>query len=480
MIAQAQLHPDPDAAVQRELGHLFADLKPLYHGRLASVYLARDLKSRATVALKTILRFRFLAPGNASRFRRQTVAAARLDHPHIVSVHRHGVSPSFLWYSMAYCPGGPLSTVQPMAIIECISALQQIASALEYAHRSGTVHADLRPFNVLLDDSGGVRVSDFGILRSLGGVSALDTQECAPGALDYIAPEQLVKDGVTGPAADQYALGVLAYEYLAGRPAFGATSAEDLAARRSAGPPADLKELRPDVPPRLAAAVRRALSEAPADRFMSVAEFAAALTSRPAPLVLWPEQGTTTDDDLTDDEDPPDDTAPAPVPRPRGKLWRITGVVAALLVLAAGGLWFAFSTAAPSRTESAVVHPVPPPVTRPEPRALDGERVPPASVEPSAAPPQATPATRQPLPAAPPAPRAPPALVVVSSVPWAELYVDGRLVGNTPVVGLRLKAGRHRLRLQRAGFRPYEEVVNLAPGQSLKLTGIVLQQETAP
>src|SRR5262245_15864932 len=107
MIAQAQLHPDPDAAVQRELGHLFADLRPLYHGRLASVYLARDVKSRATVALKTILRLRFLAPGNASRFRRQTVAAARLDHPNIVSVHRHGVSPSFLWYSMDYCPGGP-------------------------------------------------------------------------------------------------------------------------------------------------------------------------------------------------------------------------------------------------------------------------------------------------------------------------------------------------------------------------------------
>ena len=171
MIAQAQLHPDPDAAVQRELGHLFADIKPLYHGRLASVYLARDLKSRATVALKTILRLRFLAPGNASRFRRQTVAAARLDHPHIVSVHRHGVSPSFLWYSMDYCAGGPLSTAQPMAIIECIKALQQIASALEYAHRSGTVHADLRPFNVLLDESGGIRVSDFGILRSLGGVA---------------------------------------------------------------------------------------------------------------------------------------------------------------------------------------------------------------------------------------------------------------------------------------------------------------------
>ncbi|HJS44306.1 MAG TPA: protein kinase [Gemmatimonadales bacterium] len=479
MIAQAQLHPDPDAAVQRELGHIFADLRPLYHGRLASVYLARDLKTRATVALKTILRLRFLAPGNASRFRRQTVAAARLDHPHIVSLHRHGVSPSFLWYSMDYCPGGPLSTVQPMAIIECVRAVQHIASALEYAHRSGAVHADLRPFNVLLDESGGIRVSDFGILRSLGGVATLDTKECAPGALDYIAPEQLAKDGVAGPAADQYALGVLAYEYLAGRPAFGATSAEDLATRRRAGPP-DLKDFRTDVPSRLAAAVRRAMSETPADRFMSVAEFAAAVTSPPAPVVLWPEAATTQDDDLTDDEDPPVDAAPGPV-RPRGKLWRIMGVVAALIVLAAGGLWFASSAATRSgteaatgsRTESAVIRPVPPSpgVARPEPRLLDVERAPSAPAEPPASPPTARPATPRPLP---------PAVIVVSSVPWAELYVDGRLVGNTPVMDLRLKAGRHRLRLQRAGFRPYEDVVNLAPGQSLKLTGIVLQQETAP
>ena len=65
-------------------------------------------------------------------------------------------------------------------------------------------------------------------------------------------------------------------------------------------------------------------------------------------------------------------------------------------------------------------------------------------------------------------------------MPWAELYVDGRLVGNTPVVDLRLPAGQHRLRLERVGFRPHEEVVNLAPGQTLRITGIVLQPEPAP
>ncbi|HEV2672734.1 MAG TPA: serine/threonine-protein kinase [Gemmatimonadales bacterium] len=455
MMAEARLHPDPDAAVQRELGHLFAVLRALHHGRLASVYLARDVQSGATVALKTIVRLRFLEPGNAAGFRRQAVAAARLDHPHIVSVHRHGVSPSFLWYSMDYCPGGALSTVQPMEVIECVKAVQEIANALDYAHRSGTVHADLRPSNILLDESGWIRVSDFGILRALGGVAALETAQCPPGALDYVAPEQLVKDGVPGPAADQYALGVLTYEYLAGLPFWGATSAEDLAARRRGGPPPDVTALRPDVPSRLAGAVRRALSDAPGDRFASVAEFAAALTGPAAPLVLWPTEATSDDEDAPDDDD-----APRPVLRPRGRRWWIMGVASALF-LVAGSLWFAFSNESRLPTESAVVSTVP--VAPREQPSTVVERAPAAAADPRAAPP--------PLP---------PARVVVSSTPWAELYVDGRLVGNTPVVGLRLPPGRHRLRLEQVGFRPHEEVVNLAPGQTLKITGIVLQQETAP
>ena len=463
MMEEARLHPDPDAAVQRELGHFFTVLRALYHGRFASVYLARDVESKATVALKTIVRLRFLEPGTAARFRRQAVAAARLHHAHIVSVHRHGVSPSFLWYSMDYCPGGALSTVQPMAVSECIRAVQHIAKALDYAHRNGTVHADLQPFNVLLDESGLIRVSDFGIRRALGGVAALETVQCPPGALDSIAPEQLVKDGVPGPAADQYALGVLAYEYLAGLPVFAATSAEDLAARRRAGPPPDVTALRPDVPSRVAGAVRRALSDAPGDRFASVAEFAAALTAGPAgAVVLWPVEATSDDDD--------DDDEQRPVVRPRGRQWSIMGVAIAFFLGAAGGLWFVIAT---SRlpTESAVVSPVS--VAQPEQPSIDVERAPPAAAAPPAAPPP---------PARPPAPRPPlaPAQVVVSSMPWAELYVDGRLVGNTPVMGLRLPAGRHRLRLERVGFRPHEQVVNLAPGQTLRITGVVLQQDTAP
>ena len=461
MIEEARLHPDPDAAVQRELGHLFGVIRALHHGRFASVYLARDVESRATVALKTIVRLRFLEPGNAARFRRQAAAAARLDHPHIVSVQRHGVSPSFLWYSMDYCPGGALSTVQPMAVIECVTAVQHIANALDYAHRCGTVHADLRPSNVLRDESGLIRVSDFGILTALGGVAALKTVQYPPGALDYIAPEQLVKDGVPGSAADQYALGVLTYEYLAGLPVFGATSAEDLVARRRIGSLPDVTAFRPDVPSPMAGAVRRALSEAPGDRFASVAEFAAALTGPTGPVVLWPAEATSDDDDA-----PSDDDAQRPALRPRVRRWWIMGVASALFLVAAASLWFAFSTKSRLPTGRPVIGPVP--VAPPEQPSSDVTRAPAPRAPAAAAGPRPSP---RPLPSA---------QVVVSSVPWAELYVDGRLVGNTPVVGLRLPPGRHRLRLVQLGFQPHEEVVNLAPGQTLKLTRIVLQQETAP
>ena len=89
--------PDPDALVRRELGQLFAVEQALHHGPLASVYLAREAESGAMVALKTIVRLPSLEPESAGRFRRQAAGAARLDHPHIVPVRRHGGSPSFRW-----------------------------------------------------------------------------------------------------------------------------------------------------------------------------------------------------------------------------------------------------------------------------------------------------------------------------------------------------------------------------------------------
>ncbi|HEX9611574.1 MAG TPA: PEGA domain-containing protein, partial [Gemmatimonadales bacterium] len=222
-------------------------------------------------------------------------------------------------------------------------------------------------------------------------------------------------------------------------------------ARHHAGPPPDLSAARRDVPPNVAGAVRRAMSDAPGQRFANVAEFSAALIGPSRPRVLWPAAGT-----------PEDDEAPhhAPVHRSRRRLLLV--VALAVLAVAAGGVWLVWSTGSPSPAaeEDEMVSSSRMELTEPPP--LDVVAAPgPAAAEVRAAPPPA-------------------ARVVVNSMPWAELYMDGRLVGNTPVVDLRLSAGQHRLRLVRPGFKPHEQVVYVAPGQTLRITGIVLQPEIAP
>lgn len=448
------VHGDPDAAVRREFGRQFAVDRLLHRGPLSAVYLARDAETGKLVALKTIPRLPFLDAGSAERFHRQAVLAARLDYPHVVPVRRHGASPSFLWYSMDYCPGGSLRPdgAAPMSVPECVRAVQQIASALDYAHRRRITHGDLRPGNVLLDESGWARVADFGMLRALGGLGALEAVEWPPGALDYVAPEQLVRGRAIGPACDQYALAVLTYECLAGKPPFGATSVEDLAARRRAAPPPDLSAVRRDVPPHLADAVRRAMSGRPAERYASVLDFCAVLSGPDAPRVLWPDAG-----------EPDDDEAPPPVPRHRRRHRWLAGAAAALLVFGAGIAWLVLTTPPP-----------PPAAAGPEPAPYQ----PPAPEMPRAAEPEpsrsAAGAVAPDRPAVRPAPA--PGRLVVSSMPWAELSVDGRPVGNTPVVDLPVPAGEHRLRLTRDGFEPHEQVVVVATGETLRLTGIVLRE----
>ncbi len=453
MTADAPVHGDADVAVRRELGRQFAVERLLHRGPLEAVYLARDAATRAALALTVIPRPPLPDRSSAQRFRRQSVLAARLDHPHILRVRGYGESPSFLWYSTDRYTGGPLQTGgAPMAVHECLRTVQQIASALDYACERGITHGDLRPANVLLDAQGWGRVAGFGTFCALGGVSALAALQWPPGVLDYLAPEQLVSGGPVGPAADQYALAVLTYECLAGKLPFDGAPIEDLMAggRRTEAP--DIRVVRPDVPPPVAAAVRRAMSDSPTQRFPGVRDFAAALVGSPAPRVLLPDEG-----------DPDDDDALPPNPR-RRRPW-IVWVVSAALVVAAGVPWLAPTTPFPAQG-AAKQDPAPLPPSPPAP-AADLRSIP--SVVPAEPPAPAQPEAR-------PAPAPPPGNLVVNAMPWAELWVDGRSVGNTPIVSLRVSAGEHRLRLVRDGFEPYEQVVSVAPGETLRVTGIVLQE----
>jgi hypothetical protein len=210
--------------------------------------------------------------------------------------------------------------------------------------------------------------------------------------------------------------------------------------------------VRRDAPPSLVTAVRRAMSETPGQRFTNVAEFSAGLIGPARPRVLWPS------------EEPEDDEVHHAAPPRRSRRRLLVGVTAAVVIAVAAGVWLASSMGSSSRAAAEDEMASAPELALPPP--------PPAEVVPEHV------RTAPDVPAAPSAPAR--GRVVVNSMPWAELYVDGKLVGNTPVVDLPLSPGPHRLRLLRAGFKPHEEIVRVVAGQTLRITSIVLQQESAP
>jgi len=245
---------------------------------MAVVYLARDLKHERRVALKAI-RSDFTFPGAAERFTREIRLAARLQHPHILSVHDSGESAGQLWFTMPYVEGESLrdrlTRVGPLPVSDAIRIAREAAQALEYAHQHSVIHRDIKPENILLTKDGSVLVADFGIARAIagdtvtqtpGGTTQLTETGVAVGTPAYMAPEQ--RFGTPADArSDIYSLAAVLYESLTGR-----MVSEMVPQVRSE---------RPDLSLALEAVVRRGLSPDPAQRFASMGEFAAAL-DRPA------------------------------------------------------------------------------------------------------------------------------------------------------------------------------------------------------
>lgn len=510
VMIETPVHSDPDAGVRHELEHQFRIEAPLHRGPLSVVYLARDAETDALVALKVIPRLPFLDAGLPERFQREAALAALLDHPHIVPVFRYGTTAALVWCSMELSNGRALGAVlrasegKPMELRTCLRIVQQVASGLDYAHRRGVAHGNVKASNILVDEGGWAQLMDFGMLRAVGGVPALRAAAWPAGALDYLAPDYFAPRSLVGPSTDQYALAVLVYECLSGRPPFLATSVDDLVQRHHAAPPPILSALRPDVSLHVADAVSRAMSKLPQARFANILDFTAVLSgpAGPTPLTSPPPRQKSPPAPVpppaaagpqrpSPSPGAPRRTAPprtstAPVlyveeegggrqgPDPAHPLLPLKGrhrayaVGALLLTIGIGVTWWITTTPAA------------------EPESVQWERLEPLPLSPPPLSPALPPTTGQPSqpvarPPAASAPSKPPpsGVLVVNATPWAELYVDGRLVGNTPVVDLPLPAGPHQLRLVRDGFEPYERRVVVAAGQTLRITNIVLQ-ETKP
>ena len=265
---------------------LFADRYKLDRrlgvGGMATVQLAFDTRLERHVAVKLLAEHLAEDSSFVSRFRREALAAARLVHPNIVQVFDFGSDDlsgrQFIVMEFVDGRSGAelLREQGRLEPGEAVDILGQACRGLDYAHRNGVVHRDVKPGNLLRTTDGGmVKLADFGIAKAAE-QSDITKVGSVLGTAAYLSPEQ-ARGEPAGPASDLYALGVVAYQLMAGRLPYEAASLTDLARLQGTSPPPRLDELEPDVPPALAAAVLRALSGDPEARYEDAAAMEEAL-----------------------------------------------------------------------------------------------------------------------------------------------------------------------------------------------------------
>ncbi len=404
-----------DEMVRTELGALFRIERPLKHGRTSHVYFARDaLKGGGReAALKVHVLPASVTAADAARFQQAARTAAGLDHPNIAAPYRHGTTDRLWWYAMDYVPAPSIAARLEAGMGHPLDMPLTWRVALQIATALDYAHRR----GIV---HGTLKTTDV-LLDDAGWVRVVDT-----GLAQATAP--------LDPRVDQYGLARIVYECLTGAP-----------------PPAgavNARELLPGVGPRAAQVLQHALTQTPGRRFAGVLDFVAALTGGGPQTSGLPTRSPPTGARrpvlLFDPEEEP----------PRRRWNRLA--IAAALTLSVGVLWLA---ARPSQAGTndrvtqglaAVRPPAPTPVIPPR--------------QPSTPPPQrrVTPVDVR------------PGYLSLSARPWALLSVDGRLIGNTPRIKVRLSPGVHQIRLQRAGFKTYEAAVEVKPGKTVSITNITL------
>jgi len=279
---------EPLHRLRQSLADRYRLERELGRGGMATVYLAHDLRHDRPIALK-VLEPDLAAALGPERFQREIKVAARLQHPHILTVYDSGEvapdaeGPRLLWFTMPYVEGESLRErlrrERQLSIDDAIRITREAAAGLDYAHRHGIVHRDVKPENVLLTSDGDVLVADFGIARALGGSDEALTQTgLAVGTPAYMSPEQAAGERELDPRTDVYSLGCVLYEMLAGEPPYTGPTAQAILAKRFHEPIPSVRRARPGVPETVDLAIQRALATVPADRFRTPAELAQALS----------------------------------------------------------------------------------------------------------------------------------------------------------------------------------------------------------
>ena len=262
-------------------------------GGMADVYLADDTHLGRQVALKVLHR-RFAQDQEfVERFRREASAAAGLAHPNVVNVFDRGRHDGTYYIAMEHLGGRTLKEIvageAPLDELRVVDLGRQILEAAGFAHRHGVIHRDFKPHNVIVDEAGSAKVTDFGIARA--GASEMTETGSIMGTAQYLSPEQAQGHAVSA-SSDLYSIGVMLYEMLAGRLPFEGDSAVAVALKHLSETPVPVSHLRPDVHPALESVVMAALAKDPAHRWQSADDFAAGLAAAGEQIELGAEDGT--------------------------------------------------------------------------------------------------------------------------------------------------------------------------------------------
>ncbi len=266
--------------LERELGQ----------GGMAVVFLARDLRHDRKVALK-VLRPEISVEIGAERFLREIKMAAGLTHPHILPVYDSGEADGHLFYVMPNMEGRSLrerlDVERQLPLDEALRITREVASALDYAHRSKVIHRDIKPENILFQE-GNAMVADFGIGKALTGSAGVTQTGLAIGTPAYMSPEQASGEQEIDGRSDIYSLGCVLYEMLTGEVPFTGPTAQAIMSKRFISPVPHVKAMR-DVPEGIDEVVTKALARAQVDRYPTAAQFAEALRPAGAPHRTPPE-----------------------------------------------------------------------------------------------------------------------------------------------------------------------------------------------
>ena len=423
--------------VQAALGDAFRVEEELPAGGMSRIFLATEQSLNRRVVVK-VLPPNMTSEVSSARFRQEMELLARLQHPHILPILTSGTRAELLYYVMPFVAGESLrhrlSEHGKLPVEHALRILTEVADALGYAHSLGVLHRDIKPENILLEGRHAV-LADFGVARALvdartGG--RLTATGVAVGTPGYMSPEQVSGD-VIDARADLYALAVVGYEMMSGKPPFEGPTAQAILTAHLVTPPLPLTEIRPEVPAHVSRAISQALSKQPEDRFPTAQEFADALGRDHREV-------------------------PAPQMRPRRTAWYV-GAGAVLLAAVAWGVLSPRGTAIPAGVLSDIRV------------AADSGRLDAIAALLDSAGAEISHRGLRNV-----ASRVAGSLQVSSNSPGAEVAVaratplgsfatrSFRPIGTSPIGTTALVAGEYAVRISRGGLAPSYFVVRIAPG----------------